>query len=242
MRQMKIGEKRQKNIPLFEMEERFEYIDWDAKLKEHNENMEREERERVEKIGKAEKMKKSWELPRICMGYIRENSERWKKEEKERLEKKKKEEEKHARKDLVAKKRAKGRENLLQKKITENLQNLPAADRENFQKTEDDRRKRDLRDARLSNWKDWRGMSRKKKEETLPQEDGGNSLEEKLSRIEEMLETVKKEEDERNMRLRKKEKLEERYGMVRWISTFIDENSEIWEADKIEKEYSREGE
>ena len=57
-----------------------------------------------------------------------------------------------------------------------------------------------------------------------------------------MLETVKKEEDERKMRLKKKEKLEERNRMVRWISKFIDENSEFCEADKIEKEYSREKE
>ena len=47
---MEIGEKRQKNIRLYEMDERFEYIDWDAKMKEHTEQLEREERESFEKI------------------------------------------------------------------------------------------------------------------------------------------------------------------------------------------------
>ena len=107
-------------------------------------------------------MNKSWELLRICVGYIRENSERWIKEEKDRLEKKKKEEEKQAGKELAAKKRAKGRENLLQKKITENLQKLPVADREHFQKTEDRRQEKDRSQRRKT--EQLEGLERKEQE------------------------------------------------------------------------------
>ena len=81
---MKIGERRNENIPLYEQEERFEYINWKEKLKEHKETLAREEKKMNEKILRAEKMKKGWELLRICMQFIRDNRERLKREKQAR--------------------------------------------------------------------------------------------------------------------------------------------------------------
>ena len=90
--------------------------------------MAREEKERNEKILRAEKMKKGWELQRICMQFIRDNSERWKREEQARQEKKK-DEAKQARKDLAERQRIKCKENLMQKKITEKMRKLPVKEK-----------------------------------------------------------------------------------------------------------------
>ena len=250
---------------LYEQEEWFEYINWEEKIKQHREELEREERARKTRIDKSEKMEESWELLRICMGYIRENSERWKKEEKERQEKAQKEEEKRARLILAARKRENLKENLLQKKITDSMKKLPKKIVEDLRQEEEGLRRKDLKDAKLSNWKDWRDSKNVRNNVEYSKID---RLEEHLAKIEETLTKLKREENEKKaredkererrknnweekkkaelkrnnqqeetkLRKEKKAKLEEKWAMVRWITTFIEKNGESWEKRKTERE------
>ena len=74
------------NATIFEGEtETVEMMNWEELFREHQEETAKIEKERRERQDKAEKQEQSWELLRVCVGFIKETETSWKVEEEERL-------------------------------------------------------------------------------------------------------------------------------------------------------------
>ena len=96
-------------------------IDWEEKVREHEEKMRKEEEEGTLRRERALKKEKSWELLRICKEILRENCKSWERNAKEREEEKRTEEEKSERMKVVQKKKEELQEKLTQMKILQGL-------------------------------------------------------------------------------------------------------------------------
>jgi hypothetical protein len=138
---------------------------------------------------------------------------------------------------------------------------LPEHERRYLLKQEETRRRFELREAKINIWKKWRRKKQENQQEIQEEDKKKSTiwlekLEETLARMkkethgrsaakEMELERRKKLMDERKERqddmLRqeqekrerkiKKKMLEERWEMTRWITRYIDENSEKWERE-----------
>jgi hypothetical protein len=232
-------------------------IDWEVIFEEHKRDLEKEERVRRERLTKADKMTKSWELAALCKTYIRENSNIWKGEMEEKRKLKEKLEAKEKRIEDSERKKNDCRMNLTQKKITETLMKLPLQKRNTFLEKSEENRRKELQEVKENLWKQWRNKKpdKKKKEEKRILE----TLEEKLKKLEILLELAKKEEaekkeieeerrrkldearskkekeqEQKKQKLERKKKLEAKWDMLRWITMYINENKEAWRKEKVD--------
>ena len=234
LRQMKIGEtveEARENMrgrySEFGEEEKWEIYDWEGKMKEYKRELEVQERRRSEKIERAKKLEKSWELMRLCKEFIQKNSTVWKDEEELRRKKKDEEERKMERLREVARKKGTLREKEVQKKITDTLKSLPQEERENFKKREEDSERKEMRNIRENLWKKWRRTRQKdiKKNDDEREMEKMNTLEETLTKLEEMKtrmvegekrkEEIIQKEKERRRRWRKEKDADEAKKLVR---------------------------
>ena len=231
MRQMKIGEKREKDLSRYqefgETEERWELYDWESNLKEYKRKLEEEDRLRKMKKEKADKLSKGWELMRACRDYIEENSKTWNNEEELRRQKKDEEEKKMERLRQAAIKKGRAKENEVQRKITETWKKIPQNEKEIFVESENREKRREMRNIRENMWKKWRKDRNKEtrsKEKDEMEIKRSKSQEETLRKLDEILHRLKEEEKSRKdaeekererRRIWKKEKdAEERKALI----------------------------
>ena len=117
---------------------------------------------------------------------------------------------------------------------------------------EEKKRRCELREAKEALWK-IRGREEVKGERKTDMEkaeDEMNLMENLLEKIEKEVERIKEEEERKRKdeemrknedkkkretkesRMRKKKQLEERWGMLRWVTNYLDENKERWEKER----------
>ena len=142
----------------------------------------------------------------MAVEFIREHSPGWEISSERKMEEIKLEEEKRERLEKAAVKKRTTHENILRKKIEEKLRALPKETANEFESGEERQRRIDLKEAKENTWKKWRKATKLK----APKATNKEQLEIKLSRIEQLLEKVKKEkedlkekEEKENIRRRK---------------------------------------
>ena len=136
---------------------------------------------------------------------------------------------------------------MIQRKITDNLGKLPISEREKFLREQERQRKIELKEMKENLWKNWRGKTAKNYSTTKEMEDEGGKLDElwkkveewkveqekivepKMKEKEEKMTEKKRKAEEKTRRLCLKEKLEGNWEMVRWLTSYIEENRESWE-------------
>ena len=236
-----------------------ELVNWEEKFQKHVEEMAQIEKEREERIEDAQKKEKSWELLRECRKFLMENEKNWKIESEERRTKTTK---KAQRLKDVERKKELLKESLVQKKITDTWQQLPEAERKKLQQEDERKRLLELREVKVNIWKKWRGRQEENKrtEDKNKQERKLEKLEEILARIKredaerqaqqerenerrkefmhernKKIQEKKRQAQEKKDRLQKKKILEDRWAMTKWITEYIDSNSEKWEKEKTER-------
>ena len=232
-------------------------LNWEERIREHRDLIDKENRERENRIEEAEKKEKSWELLRECRNFLKENVPTWK-EEKGGKHLEDKEKDKRLAKGKE-KKLAFIHENLVQKKVTEIWEKLPLDDKENFRREEERKKRFELREAKINIWKKWRGKETKpegktnienqeeklaKLEEILikvqrENEERRAAKEKEMKRRKKVVEDTKRKDTEKKRqvaeketRVERKKKLEEKWAMLRWITSYIDLNTDKWERER----------
>ena len=138
--------------------------------------------------------------------------------------------------------------NLRQQKISDSLKRLPERERAQAQAEETKQRRMELREAKVNIWKKWRGkemptppqdqasmkdsrltrmeeiinrmrreVEKRKEVEILENAKRQKLLEDKKTRQEKIM----RQAQEKKQKIAKKRMLEERWEMVRWITTYI---------------------
>ena len=206
-------------------------IDWEEERRKRQEYIEQEENMRQERIRKARRLEESWKLSNLCREFIRENSQVWQirmdehKAEMDRIEKAervKRAEYKKGEYRMEQMKRDKSR------KITEMLMELPKDDQERWRRDQRQEEGRLLKEIKDNMWKRWRGkLRRKQQSEVIPKEE--EKLDAKIKEIESRIQEYKQEMQRVAERKDKKKKLEEHWQMMKWLTSFIEENRYTWE-------------
>ena len=242
-------------------------IDWEEKLRNHKEKIEKETEERERRLKRKEDKEKSWELYRLCKNYLEENSEDWGKRKMKRIEDKNRQErlqlakckQKKGQINFIKEKIEIGMKSIPLEERKKMEENEKKEERLEIQKTKQDlwklrRKEKKITGNALTNTlteiqkltsklekityilkeerrKDAIEGERKKKQ---------RELEENLRRVmEEKRKKRLQKEREKKERLEKIEKVKERWALMRWITEFIEENSENWEKERnirLEKE------
>ena len=135
-------------------------LEWEERLRLREESIQKEEEERKRLITKAEKLRKSWELLRVCREMIETEGDKWQKSKERRLEEKMKYEERERRLQVAGEKKRQTLDKLekrkIQNKITENLRQLPENRRILIEREEEKERRLLLQEAKIELWKKWR--------------------------------------------------------------------------------------
>ena len=230
--------------------EEFKHLTWDDKIEEFKLKIEHGEIEKAKRLERAGMELKSWELARICKLFLSEHADGWKKDTKQR---EKERQEIFERNERIAK-GIKKKETLLKKlkqtKLTNLIESLPKKIQN--EKIEKENRL-ELQELKENIWKKWRG-----KKENSKKVAEKKKMEEKIENIEDLIKTLKCEEDqmrkkkekekeekisqEKIKRERKEKKLaiEKRWEMARWCHEYITKNTPIWEEDAKRRQESRE--
>ena len=238
-------------------EEEVELINWEEEFKKHLEETKRMNSEREEKIERAAKMEKSWELLRECSNFLRDNEKKWLIDG-ETTKQKTKAENKARRLELARIQKEETAQKLRQKRINETWNRLPECEKRHLMKQEEKRRLLELRQLKVNIWRKWRRKGEelnkpKEKTQTEREEIWLEKLEETVERMrkesekrksaieeQELMrrnlleqrktkqEKILRENQEKRDRLIVKKMLEERWEMARWVSSYIEENSEKW--------------
>ena len=233
------------------MEHEVQPENWNEKIREYRENIVKEEQEKTEKMETENKIEESWELYDLCKQFLEENSKDWEKRKVEReLEK--------ARLLRIERARIKTKNaklNQLRKNVLIGEQKLPENEREKINSDEKKNRRLDLQQTKRDLWK---LRKKEKKPEITPTLQEIRTLAKKAEKIVEILEIEKKkiEEEKRKAerekeikktraqqkekRLEKQRLLTERWALYRWVTEYIDENTERWEKEKIIRKESEE--
>ena len=147
-----------------------------------------------------------------------------------------------------------------QRKITESWKRLPEFEKRQLKEEETRRRRLELRDAKINIWKRWRRKEEEPRTRTKDEEnrDWLEKIEKTLEKIRKEEESKKearrvnkerrdallaeqkmrqeeilrKEQESKERKIRQNT-LQKRWEMMRWVTKYIDENSDKW---KIEKE------
>ena len=187
-RKIELEEGKRENEDEEEEEDKLNWTqeEWTRRLMRRQKRLEKEEEERQKRISKAKRMEQSWELLRLCHEMMEEEGYHWKKSKERREQEKKNEDERQARLELAAEKRAKTLEKLethkIQQKITDKLQELPQNRRILAERELERERKITLKEAREELWKKWRQSKGKRKDNPkLTTKSTKEDLEEKLT-------------------------------------------------------------
>ena len=242
-------------------------IDWEEKLRNHKEKIEKETEERERRLKRKEDKEKSWELYRLCKNYLEENSEDWGKRKMKRIEDKNRQErlqlakckQKKGQINFIKEKIEIGMERIPLEERKKMEENEKKEERLEIQKTKQDlwklrRKEKKITGNALTNTlTEIQKLTSKLEKITyiLKEERRKDAIEEerkkKQRELEENLRRVMEEkrkkrlqkEREKKERLEKIEKVKERWALMRWITEFIEENSENWEKERnirLEKE------
>jgi hypothetical protein len=241
-----------------------ELVDWESIFTQHLEETRRLEKEKQEKIELANKKEKSWEMLRECTSFLKQNEKTWKIDlEKPHL--KKKQEDKQRRLELARIQKEETLMKVKQQKITSTWKLLPEHEKKKFLLEEETRRRMELREAKINLWKKWRHPNNHKQQEYEKTIQPGDRLLERLEQnIERMKKEVERrnesmakaeerrkqliaerkmkqeqllrQEQEKQDKKVKKKMIEERWKMMKWLTKYIDENTDKWAKQKKEKE------
>ena len=230
-----------------------------------------ENEEKAERLMLQAGLEKTWELMRCCSGFIKEHTPQWEKSKEIRAAEKEKEE----RLERAACKKEETKKRLIQRKILDTFQTLPVDKQNEFERIEKEEQKQrrlELQEATENPWKNWRQKKKKKEKDQEKRTPCRESFEEKLAKIEKLLEKLQQErkdakeqerreverreryikekrerendrivkEKERKAKLKKKAELEKHWDMLRWITSFIEENKVKWNEQDLIKEQERE--
>ena len=184
--------------------------DWDAEIVKHKDELERKVKKEEILDNKNNKMinnfNQSWELLKHCVDFLEEHEPSWKKRQEERRKERECKErvEKASNLSLASKKRH------VQRKITEHMEKLPRKEREKIEMEEILEKRFELQRIKKELWKH-RGNKKKKTEGPISNKKGENrQLLEKLEKIIEAKEKIRKEEEQEKIRRKKvEERLEE---------------------------------
>ena len=215
-----------------------EKVDWEERRREILERLKKEEDERIEKVEKAQRLNRGWELNRLCREIIKENAKNWdereEKQEKERIELEKKEKIEKAK--YKQKEYREKRETT--RKITDMMSSIPEVEAQKIEKEMRKKENLELNTMRKNIWRKWRGKSKVEERRTkIPKE--SEKLKAKLDEIEKMVEEYKSLKEERMEKMSRKQEewrnkhkmilVEDSWGMMRWLTQFIEENKYEWE-------------
>ena len=183
--------------------------DWDAEIIKHGDDLERKVKKEEILDNKNNKMinnfNQSWELLKQCVDFLEEHEPSWKKRQEERRKERECKErvEKASNLSLASKKRH------VQRKITEHMEKLPRKEREKIEMEEILEKRFELQRIKKELWKH-RG-NKKKTDNPITNKKGENSqLLEKLEKIMEAKEKIRKEDELEKIRRKKaEERIEE---------------------------------
>ena len=247
-----------------------EQMDWEEKIKEYRRQIEEESLKREEKIEISSKLKKCWAFARLCRSYIKDNTHTWKLGAEAREEKRKEESQRAEKRGKAARKKEEFKEKMLKRKITERWAQLPEKEKKKFRQDEEKKKNIEMEEMRENLWKWRRKNEAlknpvKKKTSSEEMEEKIEKIEEAIEKVreeskrrEKVREEKKKEreklelkrekwieeklrmEDERKERLKLQKKLKEVWDMMRWVTEYLEENNEVWEKEKMEREQDKE--
>ena len=152
-----------------------------------------------------------------------------------------------------------------QQKITSTWKLLPEHEKKKFLLEEETKRRMELREAKVNLWKKWRHPNNHKKTEKNKNVQPGDRLLDRLEQNLERMrnevtrrnaalaqaeerrtqliaerkikqEQLLRQEQEKQDKKVKKKMLEERWEMMKWLTRYIDENTDKWAIQKKEKE------
>ena len=239
--------------------EKYEKLDWEKEIERHRINLEKKAEEENFKEKLEESEEPSWELLRYCTNYLEDNSEFWAKRKRINEQEMKRQE----RLAIARQKQVKTQLSLIEKKIHEGMTLLPREKREKMEREEMKSRTLKLQEVKSSMWKLRNKDKKIEKKSDLQEKlDGMTGKMEKIKKLlqetreqdektkqeeivrkemEEKTRKVKLQRQEQQRRylaekerlLKKKKTLEERYQMLRWVTSYIDKNKSDWEKRKI---------
>jgi hypothetical protein len=158
------------------------------------------------------------------------------------------------------------KEKMTQKKLTESWKQLPDIERKNLLLEEERKRRFELREIKINIWKKWRGKEEKSKKKgkenqvenmtkTIERideileivkrenEDRKVAQEREIERRKTIMKEKNKKEMERKIkesekieRKKRKKIMEEKWEMIRWVTDYIDINTDRWEKEKKERQ------
>ena len=184
-----------------------EEINWEEKIRKYRMEIEKEERENEERRERASKKEKSWELLRLCKHYINENGRSWKTLGDERLVEMQEVSKKQERLRKVSRKKEEMREKLTQKKLTESWLKIPEREREKFRSEEERKKRLEIKEVKENLWR-WR--AKKKETASKGKKEKMDEMEDKISRLEVIIEKVKFEDRHREIRREEAKKQRDR--------------------------------
>ena len=117
---------------------------------------EEDETTKEERKRKAEKLRRGWELFRICKEMIEEEGGKWKKSQERRDLERKKEEKRQERIARANRKKEEWNRERVQKKITETLNKLPKNRAELCRREDELERRLLIKEAKEEMWRKWR--------------------------------------------------------------------------------------
>ena len=173
--------------------------------------------------------------------------------------KKQKESEREAQKDNALEMKRATKNRLTQPKITDILRKVPYMEKSKVLEDEQRKRRFQLKEMNENLWK-WRGEKQQKRAEEETEEQKLSSIEDKLKELEDILEQTRREKEDRQKRAheksdivkKKKEdkkmkkimknRLEDSWGTMFWVTDLLEENEDVWkreEEDEREREMGR---
>ena len=244
-----------------------EKIDWEENIRKHREKIEKETEEKERNIKQKEDKEKSWELYNLCKGYLEENSEDWEKRKAKRIEDRNRQErlqlarskQRKGQINIIKERIEEGMKRIPLEERKKMEDNEKKNERLEIQRTKQDlwklrkKEKRITRSTLPATLTEIQKLTSKLEKITyiLKEERRKDALEnERKTKQREIEEKQRKMMDEkRRKRLQKErekkerfekiEKVKERWAMMRWVTEFIEENSERWEKERnmgLEKE------
>ena len=222
--------------------------DWNTKLSEHLETLENDVKAVKEDTESEVEKKSAWELYELCKDYLEDNEKHWQQKKLLRMKEIKKKE----RLEEARIKKLEWKERYLTKSLIQLKTKLPEDEDEKLLEKEEKDRRIELQRVKKSMYK----LRHKEKLYNTNNEylTRITKLEDKIVAVRDILEKVKNEDEElvkiceaqEEKVTSKKEKEEakkkkdnilgERWGLMKWITVFIEENSERWAREKLERE------
>ena len=223
--------------------------EWDAKIKQREDEIMWEEKSRQERITKQKRLERSWDLLKLCKEMMREEGYNWKVSKEKGDEERRKQEEReerlrraeHQKGELLEKLDVKKK----QQKITEALEKIPDNRMIMLERELERERRINLKEAKEEVWKRWRLTKGRRKTNPHKNLDKSNldkkleKIEKEVERYEEELRKMRDEKQKKDKRLDKKKKLEGHWEMLRWIVAFMGENESRWKEMRMERERDR---